>query len=291
MAAPASQQRALSIIDPEALVLISVLLQHEERRFSDLLEMWAGIGSRLLSVQRMKTLMSDYPPTTNSLIAQFAVLAMESGDRRWRTYASTLKGHPMATRGKEPPPLRLIEGPSLVLRLRAGFGVGTKADLLAFLLGLHGTAASLQAISMATGYTNRAIRSATDDMVLAGLISRIDGHPLTYLAQDRPWAQILDSYKLDAQNDVTPSIPPWRFWAATYAYLAAVIDWAVQSDGKEWSPYVAASRARDLTLKHEAHLKRARIPIPPLSTAKGAEYLQEFSALVRTVTSWVETNI
>lgn len=43
------------------------------------------------------------------------------------------------------------EGPSLVLRLRAGFGVNVKADLLAILLGMDGVEASLKLLTAAAG--------------------------------------------------------------------------------------------------------------------------------------------
>ena len=50
-----------ALVDPEALVLVSLGLLDHERRLGDLLHDWGARNSDLLSVQRIKNLARDYP--------------------------------------------------------------------------------------------------------------------------------------------------------------------------------------------------------------------------------------
>ena len=72
-----------SIIDPETLVLVSLAMLGEERRLADMLTWWAHVGSRLLSVQRMKVLAEAYPECVRERLGRFARSAMESKDALW----------------------------------------------------------------------------------------------------------------------------------------------------------------------------------------------------------------
>ena len=50
----ASRRPARAIVDPEALLLISLLLRDHEPRLWSAVVLWAQVGARLLSVQRAK---------------------------------------------------------------------------------------------------------------------------------------------------------------------------------------------------------------------------------------------
>lgn len=82
-----------ALIDPEALVLISLALVPYERRLADILHDWAAQNSDMLSVQRMKNLEARYPEPVrrqlNQGIAWFAAVSRDAGkDHRWRAVAS-----------------------------------------------------------------------------------------------------------------------------------------------------------------------------------------------------------
>lgn len=290
-ALPAGNRRAWSIIDPEALMLVSLAVRHEERRLFDLLAGWTREAAFLLSVQRMSTLAAAYPEGVRERLGEFYSLAAESGDRRWRRHGSLSAGAPLAPRKKDLGPLRLIEGPALICRLRAGFGVGSKADLLGFLLGVHGAAAGLRVLSLATGYTERAIRTATEDMELAGFIHRIDGHRPEYRADHQAWAKVLEIYQLRPPPEPGPAIPPWRFWSPVFAFLCHVIEWAEETVQHKQSAYLASSRARDLVEAHGAGLRRAHVPVPESSGVRGVEYLEVFYELVVRTRAWASESI
>lgn len=286
-AAPVGGRRARSIVDPEALVLMSLALRRDEPRLFDLVAGWAERAAPLLSVQRMISLAAAYPEDARQALGEFAALAAAAGDKRWRRHAVELGRSSGARRHKDLGPIRLLDGPALMLRLRAGFGVGAKADLLGFLLGLHDGGAILRTIALATGYTTRAVRSAVDDMHLAGLITRVEGPPPTFYVAYRLWIPVLAAHSLRAKSDPIRIVPAWRYWAAIFGFLAKVVHAADEARAANWTPYIASSRARDLVETYEVPFKRARLPLPVATGARGADYLDEFESLMHAMEKWV----
>lgn len=286
-AVPVGQRRVWSIVDPEALVLVSLAVRDRERRLTDLLAGWARRGSSLLSIQRLKSLARDYPETVGAQVPEFSRWAADAGDRRWRSHAAdgeeTSGAEP---RQKELGPLRLVEGPALMLRLRAGMGVGAKADLLTFLLGIGGAAADLKTITLATAYSDRAMRTAADEMALARFIQAVEGPPRAYGADPRSWGAVLANEQADARTASDAAAPPWRFWSVAFAFLAAVIHWERAAREEGWSSYVASSRARDLMEVHRRRLRFSDVAAAGIPQARGTDYLAAFHGVVEHVCTW-----
>jgi hypothetical protein len=286
------QPRVWSIIDPEGLILLSLAVRDRERRLDDLLAGWARIGASLVSIQRLKTLAKDYPAAVREQLSDFARYAAEAGDRRWRSHIAERGGIPgNQPRRKDLGPLRVVEGPTLMLRLRAGIGVGAKADLLGFLLGLGGAAADLKTIALATGYTGRAMRTAAEEMALARFIQEIEGPPTSYRADPQAWASVLQVYRLDPTAASRPSIPAWRFWSVAFSFLAAVIHWEREAVREGWSSYVASSRARDLMEAHRRRLRYVDVAVAAVTDARGAAYLESFREIVERVSTWARQSL
>ena len=118
-----------SVIDPEALLLLSASMRSTERRLDDVLAWWAAAGSTLVSVQRTTTLLRRFPPAVRTGMAPFAAAAVEAGDGRWVALSRAADEGTLTSRGKRGGEPRLIPYPALMLRLRAGFGVGVKAEV------------------------------------------------------------------------------------------------------------------------------------------------------------------
>ena len=169
--------------------------------------------------------------------------------------------------------IRLIGGPALTLRLRAGFGVSAKADLLSFLIGLGGAAADLKVIATATAFTTTALRTAADEMTLAGFIREIEGPPSAYYADVKAWAELLQAYRPD-MPDAVP-FPRWHFWYAIFVFLARVIEWADTAESSKRTGYVVSSRAYDLYESYKRQLKQAQVNLP-VAIAGGADYVTVF---------------
>ncbi len=287
-AVPDARGSSGSMVDPEALILLSLRVSDEERRLRDLVAWWARTGSRLTSVQRMSTLAAGFPEAAPpNGHRTFAYLAAEGGDRRWKRSAGDAPAWQVrTTKGSER--LSLADPGALWLRLRAGLGVGAKADIVAYLLGRQGAWASAKSIAFATGYSTVAVRDAVGDMVLARLIQEMDGRPSEYRAPTTPWAALLGFAEDRAGPQGGAGIPIWSYWAQVSAFLADAMAW---SDGWESgagpSIRVWASRARDVMEAHEPALRLNRINVPRPDDFRGTELVEGLLHTVRGVSDWV----
>ena len=181
---------------------------------------WASVGSRLTSVQRIRTLAKNFPEDVRHSLGRYASLAAAAGDRRWKRLAAEEVPGPRGRALKGPDVLNLAEASTLMLRLRAAFGVGSKADALAFLLGMGGSWVSVSVISEATGYSGTAIRAAARDMVLGRLIRETENRPARYFVPVKPWADLLESRPYAPPPPPDRALPPGRclFGASVHPY-------------------------------------------------------------------------
>jgi len=291
LASPVGQAQARSIVDPEALILLSLTIQERERRLLDMVAWWAHTGAGLTSVQRLRSVAGRFPTAAGaSGLEEFASLATRSGDRRWAKLARPSSTE--APRGlKGPDQLDLIEASALWPRLRAGFGVGAKADVLVFLLGLRGAWASTKMIAFATGYTTVTSARAASEMAQARLIRETSNRPVEFSAPPGPWAELLELYPTPSSWDAPaePQAPAWRFWAEIFAFLAASIEWA-RLQGQV-GDRVLASRARDLIERHMQAFHYNGIEVPPLDAFRGSDAIRAFREVVMAVAEWTADTV
>lgn len=291
-AIPADRRGAWTIIDPEALVLASLTVGHRERRLDDMVASWAAEAAHLMSMHRMRGLAAGFPGAVKKRLGIFTTSASSAGDKRWKRLATGEHTDEYAPRLKDLGELRLMEGPALTVRLRAGFGVNAKADLLSLLIGFGGAAADLKVIAAATAYTERAVRTATEEMTLAGFIHEIEGRPSSFYADPKAWANVLQSRRRDRNGPRDEGgLPPWRFWAAVFVFLAHVIDWSLTQERKGWSAYVAGSRARDLLDTHAPRLRQAQVGLSATAQTSGADFIGAFEKLVGEVATWSDEGL
>lgn len=170
--ASSGTREVTSVVDAEALVLISLLFQDDERRLRDLLASMSATHSRFLSVHRAQSLATTFPEPAGARLAEFA---------SWATHPSWLRlsklgvhTNAAAPRNKPLGELRLLNPPAIQLRLRAAFGVGLKSDLLTYLLCQHDQPSRLSDLAASLAYTERNTRVAADDLVDAGFAARDD---------------------------------------------------------------------------------------------------------------------
>ena len=291
-ASPVSSRRAEAIIDPEALILLSLYARDEERRLLDMAAWWAEAGSRLTSLQRLRAVAKRFPGNTGQVgLEIFASLAAKSGDRRWAKDAKAQIPE-VVRHGKGPDEPTLIEASALWPRLRAAFGVGAKADTLVFLVGLRGAWASTKVISFATGYSSVTIRKAASEMSMARLIRETDERPVEYVAPAHPWAELLELYPAEQGKADTPGAPAFRFWSEIFAFLVSASEWSrlAESEGGQ-RQHVLASRARDVVERYALAFNSNGIPTPSMDAFRGLEAAQGLHETVRVVAGWVDENV
>ena len=272
-------RRAQWMVDPEALVLISLTLRNRERRLWDVLASWAKENSRLLSIQRVKNLQSRYPSLTRDYLAEFAHLAAtKGGDHRWKKLASATPGPPPRDQSLSSPSPKGWDPAALMVRLRLGLGVGLQADILTFLLSLRGAWASARVIAEATSYSVYSIRRTADKMAEAQMIRSTMAKPIEYRADARAWASTLG---------IEEELPRWRYWSQAYAFVAELLLLDSEKGPEASTPYVLSSRLRDLVEKHQDSLQLNRIPYGESGRLIGEDYLGAFDHIVEGLTNWM----
>ncbi len=276
----ASGRKARAMVDPEALLLLSLYLSDSERRLVRITGWWAKVGARLLSAQRIKNLLHEYGHgELRERTGGFAQLALEqANDVRWRTLA---KGgaHP-APRAKDLGATPdFTEPAALLLRLRMGFGVGVKADALAFLLGGHGVKQTVKQIAAATSYRVGSVRRAVEEMAAARLVRAWRTAPASYSAEIDSWSQLLG---------LGEEPPLWRYWAAVFPLVVDALDWGKGDGGRAVTPYVRGSKARDLVERHDAALALTGVSAPNAAAHAGEEYLDAVAGVLEDIAGWME---
>ena len=269
-----------SVIDPEALLLLSFHMDEHERRLQDMWLWWASTGSRLTSVQRLLTLAGTFPESSRARISAFAAAAYEAGDKRWKRHAETEAAaeRRRGPKGRESP--NLWAPGAILVRLRAGVGLGAKADMLAFLLSNVRGAPTISEVAASTAYSKQAIRQAANDLVLARFISESSDGPARLKVPLEAWYHLLAS---PHQDDWQP--PRWCYWSDLFATLAAISEWSGKTASA--SSYVLSSKARDLVTEHMRGLEMNEIHIEHPEAFAGDEYLPAFARSVDVIARWI----
>ncbi len=271
----ASRRPARSIVDPEALLLVSLALREHEPRLWGAVVMWAQFGARLLSVQRAKNLAHLFPPLTRERLGEFAQLAIrDAGDQRWRSLVGTTR--PLKPKGREREGAPRVEGgAALMLRLRLGLSVGIKPDVLAYLIGIAGGLNPVILIARATSYHGRAVRRALEELLAAGFIESRPSTPVAYRVDNAKWAGLLEFDHRDP--------PAWRDWGPLFAFVVALDLW---SQSLPDAPLVLASEARDLVAAHVRAFDG--VPgVPMLDRYRAEAYVGPFVKAIEASTEFI----
>jgi hypothetical protein len=238
----ATKERWHSIVDPEALVLASLFLVNREPRITDVLYSWVELNADLLSVQRMKNLQKDYPQQVQERVAEFATRARVLAKHpKWRSLSddlaeSTFTNLPDVRRASR---LEARQPTNLVLRLRLALGVGTKADVLALMLGSE-RPLTIREIADALSYTSVGIRTAVSDLASAGFIVVAGGKPAAFAAPRKEWSILLH---LQSQ-------PRWVAWHHWFALVIGLLAWSEQAARKQIGEYATDVQIRELVARH-----------------------------------------
>ena len=281
-----SREGSVRIVDPEALILLSIAFESHELRLRDLVRWWASVGSGLTSVQRMRALAGSFPARSATDFGTFARWAGESGFHPWKTHAMAATDGDAPDRPLKGGELHLVDPAGVMVRMRAAFGVGVKADVLCLLLGLQGRAVSLPFIERALGYTQAGLRKAVKEIVLSALVNEVRERPATYSVRHERWTGLLEP---DAGRNVDEErLPAWALWTALFPFLISAHELAegVVTGGD--SEHVAASRARDLVTKTLPAWEFHGIEVPRLDRYPGREFATAMLAVTKATAAWME---
>ncbi len=271
-----------AIVDPEALVLFSLWLADDEPRLRDFLAGFAKLGSRLLSVQRLKRVMRLYPADADVRVADFAARIESSGkDPRWRKLAGQAPSGSSRPGKVAPASLRMGEPGSLMLRLRTAFGIDVRTDTLTYLIGRREVWTDVKEISEALHYAKYSVRLACEALADARLIESRADRPVRYYANQTRWSTLLD----------LADTPPWHPWATVFAFVLRLQEWLRQPRIDTASATLAASLAREFMLEHGKVLTDVQLDMPDDRDHLGEAYLPAFEHTVMALAQWLRENV
>ena len=243
-------------VDPEALCMASLVLEQHEPRLWTTMTDWLRISTGLISVQRLKNLAGQFPDGQELLGRLAVTMLRETKDARYKTllpHAGKANAKRRAL-GKVSPSKQRSGGPALdtptalVLRLRAGFGVNVKADLLAFLLGQR-LRVSVATATAALAYSTPTIFRALQDLRDADLVRTTDQPSgAEYWVDAARWHSVLGGPR---------SVASWGYWREALGYVTAVLAWERAHAQRTLSEYARGTSLREVAMVYEPDLVRA----------------------------------
>jgi hypothetical protein len=277
---PTSGRNARTIVDAEALLLMTAIATPLEARLHDVLAWWAQVGATHTSVKRLGTMARYFPHRSLSGLSEFAAEALEIGDRRWQAYAAEARpsGRSKFSSDDGTWPPKLLSEPALMLRLRAGFGHGAKTDSLTYLVGSSRAPATAASVAEATHYSTAAVRIALQDMVAAGFVSEARKRPAHYYVSSGTWSAFLFT------EETRQTGHRWRHWNRLFGYIASLL--AMLEESLDESEYRASSLARDLYETHREFLLLNEVPLPDPRSHPGVRYLHALEDRAAHLRAW-----
>lgn len=251
------------IIDPEALIVFTLWMgRHDARLFDEMLD-WTVTNGRLVSIQRLKNVADAFgdASTSRTLSVVAAVVDNKDPKARWSRLANVTydrssdpesffsgpDGRPLPVLGdaderflragylRVRPQLRGLSQPvpmdsptNLIFRLRALFGLGPRAEILAYLL-THASGQPSQ-VARSTTYSRTQVHEVLAGLALADVVTeKPTGRQRSFRTDAGRWLGFLDLPQA--------ALPSWVEWPRVFAALldiAAFLDEAVAQPPSEY---------------------------------------------------------
>jgi hypothetical protein len=258
------------VVDLEALLAATARLGPAEARVAEAAVAWCTRFGSVINVARFRRVAAELGAAES--IGPFAAAVRTAGGPAWPfgdpgTTAGAWAG--VSTRGKVV--VRDLAGLArLNWRLRAGFGLNARADILADLLTAAGPK-SVAELAASTRFGKRNVADAIADMALAGLVEveRVGNRDRVRLAPDAP-----------VRSWLPPDAPPPVDWSSRWRVVLEVLALEERIAAAPIAVRIIEQRAAVEALR--ADILAAGLPRPD-TTATGtafAEAYEDWVALV-----------
>ncbi len=236
-----------TLLDPEALVVMTALHGRDEPRLYDGALDWCVAYGTLVNGARLRTVAREIGGDPTS-VQHFAALVAGGGGPRWPVL--TVGPTSYQSRGKVQ--VRDMSEPgALTVRLRALFGVAVRADILAVLATSSGSAPSLAELATVTRSSKRSIALAVDTLRLGGAVEvdRVGNQQRVRLSTDPGFRAWLNA------------VPVGVDWATRFTVIEAVLQFhtSAPAQGIAW-----VVEARVLAERLVPLARRSSLPAPAL---------------------------
>jgi hypothetical protein len=295
--------------DPEALLLLTFEVGRDDPRLFDEVLDWLLTNERLVSVQRLRNLCAD---DDDRRLADAALAWLGQRHPRARFVASRSPRRPRTAHplfrtsarpvrnpdeaflsfgflkpaaepsGKSGSPL--LERPiSLAFRLRQLFGVGSRSEVLRYLLTVSSPDVPAQDAAQAVAYAKRNVNDTLAALVASGTVSTfLVGNERRYRLNREPWEQLLGL--------TSETRPTYRDWPRLFLLARRLLRWLSDERLQELSPYLLASEARALADHLEPSLSVVGLAFPSAASAPGEAFWPVFVEGVERLLATVTTD-
>lgn len=271
------------IIDPEALLVLTMSAGRRDPRLFDEVVDWTVRNGRWISLQRLKNIANSADDETRRALAAFAAV-VDSHDtkRRWHSisqlyppgqtqlspFFTDASGEPFPVIGEVDEhfqerglarskvvlrglsvPVTMAPPANLLFKLRSLFGLAPRAEVMAYLMTHDGGKASVLARSAVYSYPP--INEALAELAQSGLVY-LQGSGF-YSADLERWSSFLE----------TPvPLPVWVEWPRVFAALSEIAGFLTQAAEAPVSDYLVRSRAVTLNDRLRDMLSNSGLPNP-----------------------------
>ena len=300
--------------DPEALLLFTLQVGRSDARLFDEALDWLVRNAGLVSIQRFR---NHYAADRDQQIGEATVAwlarhvpahlqarkAKRVGKPERLFYSGRVPARPdpaflehgflkqTAEPSKKSQRPDLTKPVNFAFRLRRGFGVGSRSEVMRFLLTatrLSGVGSrplfTTLAIAEAAGFVKRNVQDTLNSLAAAGWIEHVvRGNEHLYGLDPERWRPVV-------WRDDRP-LPAYRDWTRTFQAFRELHRWLNESGADDLSPYIRASEARKLVTQLAPSLGYAGVPSAERRSAEGADYWGVFVDWVRQVLAALEAGI
>jgi hypothetical protein len=292
-----TNRRDQTAADPEALLLFTLEVGRSDPRLFDEMLDWLLTNARLISVQRLRNLCRDRDDRD---LVEAALLWVARQQPRSRVAPAREREHheteplplfyDVARHVREPDQAFLAVGllkpatePSrksrppdpetpinFAFRMRLLFGLGSRAEVIRYLVTAPVTDASALAIADAAAYAKRNVNETLTSLVASQIVTAYEhGNERRYYLDRALWGQFLR-----LQPDGWPT---YRDWPRLLGALRHLSRWLQDPTLDQVTPYMLASNARTLMEQLEPDLALAGVPSLGVQVPQGADYWEAFS--------------
>ena len=285
------------LYDPEPMLLFSLEMGRYEPRLFDEVVDWLIVNGKWVDMQRLRGILREKDEIDRNLVgAVAAFLANQGNERKWNNFSHFCKSHvsnipnnpeflfcekngkshPIT---KTPDPSFLTYGfnrPQLRVRrmtrkvpitshntlrflLRALFGLGSRAECLAYLL-TH-DAGHPSEIAKGIGISIRGTQDALIELSRSGLIlTRVKGkRRIEYWLSQERWWEFLSKGNISEIKK-----PIWIDWIALYSALSKIWSALNKISRERVSDYMRSSKLRDSLEIVGSEFAKSGLDIPPI---------------------------
>jgi hypothetical protein len=295
--------------DPEALLLFTLEAGRDDARlFEEVLD-WLLTNERLVSVQRLKNLCADdedrrlaeaalawlaqHRPRTRFVPARprrrprhpstlFRTLSrpVQNPDEAFLSFGFLKPATEPSGKSGSPPLERPV---SFAFRMRQLFGVGSRSEVVRYLLTVSSPDVPAQDVAQAVAYAKRNVNETLSALVASRVVTTfLVGNERRYQLNRDLWGQLLG---LSSE-----AWPTYRDWPRLFLLVRRFVRWLSDDRLEELSPYLLASQARALADELKPSFAFAGVSFPGAASAPGEAFWPVFVAGIEQVVSTVTTD-